>query len=493
MTASTSVLGEIKQLFTHSAVYGIAGASSTAVSMLLVPLYAHLFTPEEFGQLQLVQLWLSIASTVAGLGLTQAYFKAYHQYPSEEARGQTLGLVLSLSILNAGVVCLLFIGLSKQSFTDHFVLLKDPWVLGFILTSLVTSVMIRILFQVLRAREQSFVYLKLGMIGLLAGLLLNVLFVWGLAGGVRAVLAAQSLSAMVIIALAVSMLVSNIRFSLSRDRAKELLVFGLPLVPAAMALWVLEGSDRVVIERFWGVSEVGIYSLGYKYAMLLQFPLLAFQAAWAPYLCSVAKQEGALQMISRILTFISASIMIFATFLYVMSREILPLIASQEFSSAHIVVAPLLLGFVFYGLYFITISGVYIHGHTSSAAIITGIAAMLNLLLNFIMIPRLGGVGAAWATAISYMALAGMMYRFNRKHLPISLEWQPLLVAATCCLVVAVLNDHLMVDGWTAWLVRVVMVGLIPAVLWFSGFLTSSERNQIHAYAKSLKWVGAVR
>lgn len=493
MTVSTSVFGEIKRLFTQSAVYGIAGASSTAVGMLLVPLYAHLFTPEEFGQLQLAQLWLSIASTVAGLGLTQAYFKAYHQYPSAEERGQTLGMVLSLSILSAGLACLLFIVLSKQTFTDHFVLLRDPWILGLILTSLVTSVVIRILFQVLRAREQSFLYLKLGVIGLLAGLLFNVLFVWGFAGRVEGVLAAQSLSALIIIALAISIFVPHIGLSTSRVRVKELFVFGLPFVPAAMALWVLDGSDRVIIERFWGVSEVGIYSLGYKYSTLLLFPLLAFQAAWAPYLCSVAKQEGALQMISRILTFISASIMIFATFLYVMSREILSLIASPEFSGAHIMVAPLLLGFVFYGLYFITISGVYVHGKTGFVAIITGIAATLNLLLNFIMIPRLGGMGAAWATAISYMVLAGLIYRFNRKHLPILLEWRPLIFATACCLVVAVLNDHLILDGWTGLLVRVVMVGLIPAVLWFSGFFTHFERKQIHAYAKTLKWVGGVR
>lgn len=61
---SSSVLGDIKRLSTHSAVYGLVGGSSGAVSMMLVPLYGHLFTPEEFGQFQLAQLWLSIAATV---------------------------------------------------------------------------------------------------------------------------------------------------------------------------------------------------------------------------------------------------------------------------------------------------------------------------------------------------------------------------------------------------------------------------------------------
>lgn len=494
MTASTSVLGEVKRLFTHSVIYGIAGVSSTAVGMVLVPLYAHIFTPEEFGQLQLLQLWISIASIVAGLGLTQAYIKAYHQYPSDEARAQTLGMVLSLSALSAGVVCFLFIGLSAQTVTNHFVLLKDPWILGFILISIVTSIVVRIVFQVLRAQGQSLMYLKMGVIGLFAGLFFNVLFVWVLTGGVKAVLVAQSLSAIIIIALAGSLFVSAIRFSPSKDRVKELLVFGLPLVPAGIALWVLEGLDRVVIERFWGVAEVGVYSLGYKYAMLLQFPLLAFQAAWAPYLCSVAKQEGALQMISRILTFISASTMIFATLLYVVSHEVLPLIASQEFANAQRVIAPLLLGFVFYGFYFIIVSGVYIHGHTGSAAIIIGMAALVNLFLNFMLIPRFAGVGAAWATAVSYMTLAGMMYRFNRKDFPISLEMRPLSLVATGCLLVAVLNDLLIGDGDPAWwLVRIMMVGIIPVVLWFSGFITPSERSQIHAYAKNLRYVGVVR
>jgi len=249
---SSSVLGDIKRLSTHSAVYGLVGVSSGAVGMMLVPLYGHLFTPEEFGQFQLAQLWLSIAATVVGLGLTTAYFKLFHDYPSEEERGRTLGIVVVFLIASAGMGCVTFIALSLQTFTDHFAPLHDPWFVGIFLMAFIGAVFIRIPFQVLRAQERSVDYLKIGLSGMVTVLLLNFILVGWFKTGVKGALAAQAMAALVIVAICLPLFTSHTRLGFSSTRARELLGFGLPLVPAAIALWVLEFSDRVLLERFWG-------------------------------------------------------------------------------------------------------------------------------------------------------------------------------------------------------------------------------------------------
>lgn len=483
----SSVLKEIKRLSSHSALYGIAGVGSAAVGTILVPLYGHLLTPAEFGQLQLAQLWLSLAATVAGLGLNSAYFKAYHQYTAEPERRQTLGVVLSLLGLSAGMTCAVFLGLAAQSRIDHFAPLRDPSFLLLFLACLVGGVGLPLPFQLLRAQERPLHYLRLAGLGMVVNLSLNLLWVWRLAHGVRGVLAAQALSALAVLALATPRLASNLRLSLSRERALELLRFGMPLVPATLALWVLEGSDRIVLEQFWGASEVGIYSLGYKYASLLQFALVAFQLAWTPYLFSVAQRPDAPQLISRILTFFIAALMTFATLLYALRDKLLPLLAQEAFAGAGVVVAPVLLGFLFYGIYFITTSGTYLHGKTGSVALLVGLAALLNLGLNLLLIPPWGGAGAAWATALSYLALAVSMYRFSRRYLPLQLEWRPLSLSALCCLAVAQASDQWVLVGWTDWLARLLAVALIPPVLWGTGLVTAEERRQIAIYLRGGK------
>lgn len=158
------------------------------------------------------------------------------------------------------------------------------------------------------------------------------------------------------------------------------------------------------------------------------------------------------------------------------------------------VIVPLLLGFLFYGLYFLTISGVYLHGRTGSVAIVVGIAAALNIGLNVLLIPHLGGLGAAWATAISYLALAGMMYVFSRKYLPkFVLEWRPLAIAAISCVLVAMVSNQIQLNGLVVWILQLGAVGIIPVILWFSGFVTPSERKQIQEFTTGLKWVGNLR
>jgi len=488
MPSSFNVLSNVKRLTTYSVIYGIVGASSAVVGMILIPLYGHVFTPKEFGQLQLAQLWLAIATTVAGLGLTTAYFKFFHEYGSEEERGTTLGIVCGLLVVSVSLGCVMFVTLSLQSVTDHFALLHDPWFFGFFLMSFIGGVFLSIPFQILRAQERSIDYLKIGCIGMGVALLFNLILVGWVRIGVQGALAAQALSALMIIIFSLPFMpFRTMKIVWSSTRAQELLAFGFPLVPAAIALWILEGSDRVFLERYWDVSEVGIYSLAYKYGAILQLALVAFQTAWGPYLFSMAKKTEASMLISRVLTFFATGMMVLTTLLYAVRKPVLSLVASADFAGAESMVGPILLGFLFYGFYFVAISGSYIHGKTGIVAILVGIVAMLNIGLNILIIPTYGGVGAAWTTAMSYLFLAGVMYRFSHKYFPMPLEWHPLAKTLACCVVVAWFCDHLVLQSWEAWVIPFGVVAMIPCVLWFSGFVTPTERQQIRQYLSKYK------
>ena len=84
----------------------------------------------------------------------------------------------------------------------------------------------------------------------------------------------------------------NIDFRFSFVKLKKILRFSIPLVPAALASWVMTMIDRFLLERMIGSSIVGIYTLGYNIGMIINFLFVApVQLAWAQIMWSILKKE----------------------------------------------------------------------------------------------------------------------------------------------------------------------------------------------------------
>jgi O-antigen/teichoic acid export membrane protein len=290
-----------------------------------------------------------------------------------------------------------------------------------------TGILIPVPFAIMRAMEQSRKYLTLSLFGLVIAIVFTFLLVVFVRRNVLGVMEARLLTSIGMILLVVPYLCRNTRIVFHFKEAKELLKFGIPLIPTLLSLWVLDLSDRFFLQYFRGLSEVGIYSLGYKYASIVSLPIVAFSLAWPQVLLSIAKRPDARKTVGRIFTYFILVTTFMALSLSIFSKDIIRMVSTAEFHDAYRIVWYVALGYVFYGGYIFASSGIYISGKSGSLPVAVGIAAVLNIGLNYLFIPHFGMTGAACATLISYIIMCLVMWYLSKGNYPISFEFLRLI------------------------------------------------------------------
>jgi O-antigen/teichoic acid export membrane protein len=204
---------------------------------------------------------------------------------------------------------------------------------------------------------------------------------------------------------------------------KQLLRFGLPLVPAALAYWALNLSDRFFLQKYADLSQVGLYSVAYSIAAVLHMIMGWFNTAYAPYCYSIAKEPEAGTVYARVMLY-SLTLLTLAGFgLSLFAREALTLLTPPAYHSAATVVPLIVLAYLFFEVYYLLSFGMDLTKKTGYAPFIIGASALINLCLNLILIPRFQMLGAAIATVISYMLLPIIEYPIVRKLYPVPYEW----------------------------------------------------------------------
>lgn len=232
-----------------------------------------------------------------------------------------------------------------------------------------------------------------------------------------------------------------------------MLSFGLPLVPAGLAAWIMTLADRYFLQFLSTPTELGLYSLGYKFGMVVQALIVGpFTLAWAPFLWSVAKEKNAKEVYSSVLTYFVLVGMFATLVLSVLSREVLMVMVTPPFYSAYKAIPLIALSYVLYGCYFVFNPGMLIAKKTKYAALIVGAGAIVNLGLNYLLIPGYGMMGAAVATVISYLLLPIGLFFLSRRYYPIEYEWSriaKILLAAVPVYIgsIFIINDSAIIAG----------------------------------------------
>jgi O-antigen/teichoic acid export membrane protein len=296
---------------------------------------------------------------------------------------------------------------------------------------------------ILRALERSKSYAAITVTRFAITVGLNLYFVLFLRKGVEGILLSNLFASLLILILLVPIAIRYLKKALSISLLKQLLRFGLPLIPAVLCVLVIDLSDRYILEFFSGLEQVGIYSLGYRLGMIMTLFVSAFRIAWPPFFLSVAEQEDAKEIYSRVFTyFMLAGVTLFlGVSLYL--KIVLHLFVGEQYWEASPVVPFILLSYLFYGLYVNCIVGVYITKKTKPIPYVTGFAAAVNIVLNLLLIPRFGMMGAALATLMAYMSMAASLYLINKKVFPIQYEMARLYKIGSAALIIFVANFFL--------------------------------------------------
>jgi O-antigen/teichoic acid export membrane protein len=188
-------------------------------------------------------------------------------------------------------------------------------------------------------------------------------------------------------------------------------------------------ADRKILDLFVSRADVGIYQMGYTFGQGVKFALSAFEPAWAPFVYSQIGKPDAQQTLARVVTYAWGVFLALGLALAVLSRELLQLMTfkNPDFWAAAPIIPVVVLAYLLHGVFLLTSIGIGIEKRARYYPIVTALAATTNIGANFVLIPRFGMMGAAWATVVSYAVMALMGLVFSQRAYPIPFEWGRLM------------------------------------------------------------------
>jgi O-antigen/teichoic acid export membrane protein len=196
------------------------------------------------------------------------------------------------------------------------------------------------------------------------------------------------------------------------------------------AAWGLNLSDRYVIRAVDGFSAAGIYSSGYTAGLVITAIAIApFTLAWGAAYWELAKRPDARRVFARVLTIFTVVACGMALALSAIGTDAIRILLGARFDTARYVVPFSAFGGVLYGAYYIVTTGINLESKTKVLPITMGAAAIGNLLMNLVLVPLFGFMGAAYSTLISYAQLTITSGIWSQRYDPVAWDYPRVLGA----------------------------------------------------------------
>jgi O-antigen/teichoic acid export membrane protein len=252
---------------------------------------------------------------------------------------------------------------------------------------------------------------------------LAILFVVGLREGGRGVLLSQLLAELLLCAYLIPATLRGLTLRFSMRDARDLLAYGLALVPASLLSFLIHLSDRYFLKYFTSLSVVGIYALGYRFGEILYFMILAFELAYPPFLFGHLKSPGAQPLLARVCTYYLAVMALLWLGLSLFAEEVVTLMAHPAYHDAYRVIPWIAGAFLLQGVGAVWNVGMMVHRIMKYRLLISLSTAILTLGLNFLLIPRYGMMGAAGAALAAFGFQFVVQVTVGYRLYPIPYEW----------------------------------------------------------------------
>ena len=476
------MLHQLKRLAKHSAIYGLGGLVSRVLAILLLPLYTRYLSPSDYGAIETLVAASAVLVTLLRAGISSAFFRFY--FDAEDDAGRTrvvrtafwFTMTMSTAALIAGLAVAGPISQLLFSSGDRAGLVRAAFI------GLWAQMNFEQITSLFRVEERSLQFAVASISNVLITIVMTIVLVVGFGQHALGVIVGNFIGTLTVYLVLLAYRRYQLGLEFDRRLLREMNRFGLPLVPAAIFLWGINFSDRLFLVRYVGQDEVGLYSIGVRLASAIVFLQFAFRTAWPAFAYSIKSDDEAKQTYAWVLTYLVLITCWISLALGVLSPWLARLLTKPEFYGGARVVSLLAFAGVAFTAYTVVAIGVGRARKTQFNWVVTGVAAALNIGMNFVLVPRYGMIGAAISTAAAYSAMFVLMTLNAQRVFPAPYQWRRVATAAGVAVALDVTGEWAGVGLGVA----VALVIAYPVALGALGFYSPGERRRIAQLARRL-------
>lgn len=391
---------------------------------LLLPIYSIYLAPEEFALVAVAMAVYGLLTFLHNSSAVAPVMRFYFDFEEDGQRREFFGVVLVVLLLQALLVsgALDWWGSSGRPFLKQVPF--SPYVRLAIWAAFLAAVPRAIPLPLYRARMNALGY-TLCNLSLAVGRVAAIsYFVIVLGTGARGSMWGELVGAALVVVPYSIVTLRNVTFRWRLNYLGRFLVFALPLIPHQLAHWTLTFADRFILERSVDLAELGIYAFAYNVAMVLVIAFGALNNAWQPFLYGGVFEESEQSRIRTSLTYFAGAVLSIGVFFLVLGAPTIEFLMAESYHAAVEPLPLIALGMIFFGLSYLPLGMLFVKKKTGMVATATGTAAIVNIALNVILVPRFEIMGAAFATAASYglMLLIALAMAWRHSIVPCELS-----------------------------------------------------------------------
>jgi O-antigen/teichoic acid export membrane protein len=472
----------IKSIGKESTIYSISNILTRAIGFLLIPLYTRYLTPDQYGIISIVTSLISFVSIFYNFGMSSTWSRFFFDFEDHSREQKVFLGNIILFIITVGLAFSALFSLFGKNIFEYFApgINFYPFIILAIWSSFFLN-FFNIQLEIYRIRQQSFKYAGYSLIKFIGTVLLTVIAIavykFGAIGKVFSEFVVIVLTAV----FALVMLASDMQINFNPKLLKKAIFFAFPLFLHQLSSLTYLVADKFFLVNHNGLSDTGVYNIGFQFGSIMSLIVSSIQLSWYTFFMNTAKKDPkeVRPVFSRLTTYYIIATLFIGLGIVFYADEVILLFTSKNYYSAVNLIPVFVFGFFFQGLYYIEVTKLYYNKKfVKYLPVISFISAVANILLNYLLVPIYGTMGAAFASFFTMIVLYITTLVFSQRAYYTHYELRRIMLLFIVVAFLAggkYLIQSLDFNFYLLTLFKTLLITLFPLYILFGKFLSQSE------------------
>jgi len=422
-------LKELSKLANQTFIYGLSSIIGRLLNYLLVPLYTRCFSPSEYGVVTEIYAYVAFFTIILTYGMETAFFR----FSVKEKNNRNVFSTTLISIIFSSTVFVFLMLLNSQQIASLIGYSNNQEYIVWFSIILALDSISAIIFAKLRKKNQAVKFALVRIINIAVNIICNIYFILIKGLGIEYIFISNLISSVVML---VCLFPETIRISWKFNFSlwNKMLKYSLPLLIAGLAGVINETLDRALLKQLLPNSKTALYELGlyggfYKLAMIVTLFVQTFRYAAEPFFFAQSNNKSSKKVYASIMEyfvmFMSVVFLLITTYYEFFVNFLGPTFHDER---GFFVVSILLLANIFLGIYYNLSIWYKLTDKTYFGALFSLVGAVITIVMNLILIPKIGFMGSAITTLACYVVMTITSYFLSKKHYSIPYDLKRLFL-----------------------------------------------------------------